>query len=86
MIAFDQVPKGLLLGQTATVQVTVRESDGTLYVPAAAVGPGSNGSATVRVEHGTATSTRAVQIGVRGDQYVEIRSGLVAGDRVLLPH
>jgi RND family efflux transporter MFP subunit len=85
MIAFDQVPAGLLLGQTATVQVTVRESDGTLYVPAAAVVPRSNGTYAVQVRHGSDTSTRAVRIGVRGDQYIEIRSGLVAGDRVLLP-
>jgi multidrug efflux pump subunit AcrA (membrane-fusion protein) len=83
MIAFDAVPKGLLLGQAATVQVTVEESDGTLYLPAAAVGPGSDGSSTVQVRQGPRTASRTVWIGVRGDQYVEIRSGLVAGDQVV---
>jgi RND family efflux transporter MFP subunit len=86
MIAFGPVPKGLLLGETATIQVTVQESDGTLYVPAAAVSSGPNGSSTVRVRSGKGTATRTVRIGVRGDQYVEIRSGLTSGAQVVVPH
>jgi multidrug efflux pump subunit AcrA (membrane-fusion protein) len=85
MIAFNEVAKGLLLGQTATVQVTVQESDGTLYVPATAVTPGANGSYTVRVQHGSGTSIRTVRVGVRGDKNVEIQSGLTTADRVVLP-
>ncbi len=36
-ISFDDQPKGLLLGQTATVQVVTGESPGAVYVPARAV-------------------------------------------------
>jgi RND family efflux transporter MFP subunit len=85
MIAFNEVPKGLLLGQTATVQVTVQQSDSTLYVPASAVTSGANGSYTVRVQHGSGTTIHTVRVGVRGDQNVEIKSGLTTADRVVLP-
>jgi HlyD family secretion protein len=82
-IAFDTVPKGLLLGQTATVLVTVQQAQGTLYVPATALRTGTSGTYQVEVHRAGGTQTRSVQIGVRGDQYVEIRSGLSSGDQVV---
>src|SRR5258708_22728801 len=82
-IAFDTVPKGLLLGQTATVLVTVQQAQGTLYVPATALRTGTSGTYQVKVHRAGGTQTRSVQIGVRGDQYVEIRSGLSSGDQVV---
>jgi HlyD family secretion protein len=82
-IAFDNVPKGLLLGQTATVLVTVQQAQGTLYVPATALRAGTSGTYQVKVHRAGGTQTRNVQIGVRGDQYVEIRSGLSSGDQVV---
>jgi HlyD family secretion protein len=82
-IAFDNVPKGLLLGQTATVLVTVQQAQGTLYVPATALRTGSSGTYQVKVHRAGGIQTRSVQIGVRGDQYVEIRSGLSSGDQVV---
>jgi RND family efflux transporter MFP subunit len=82
-IAFDNVPKGLLLGQTATVLVTVQQAQGTLYVPATALRAGTSGTYQVKVHRAGGIQTRSVQIGVRGDQYVEIRSGLSSGDQVV---
>jgi multidrug efflux pump subunit AcrA (membrane-fusion protein) len=82
-IAFDNVPTGLLLGQTATVLVTVQQAQGTLYVPATALRAGTSGTYQVQVRRAGGTQTRSVQIGVRGDQYVEIRSGLSSGDQVV---
>ncbi|WP_248960737.1 efflux RND transporter periplasmic adaptor subunit [Sphaerisporangium perillae] len=85
MIAFDRRPKGLLLGQTATVQVTLDEAENAVYVPAQAVRTRADGVATVLVRNGGQSVERTVELGVRGDQYVEIRSGLSEGDQLELP-
>ncbi|WP_326645475.1 efflux RND transporter periplasmic adaptor subunit [Streptosporangium sp. NBC_01755] len=80
-IAFDKPPADLMVGQTASVTVTVAKSAETLYVPAQAVKT-SEGISRVTVQGGT---ERVVETGVRGDQYVEITSGLAENDRVVMP-
>ncbi|MFF3443147.1 efflux RND transporter periplasmic adaptor subunit [Streptosporangium sp. NPDC002721] len=80
-IAFDEPPANLLVGQTASVTVTVAESAETLYVPVQAVRT-RDGVSRVTVQGG---AERVVETGVRGDQYVEITSGLSENDRVVLP-
>lgn len=84
MISFDRPPGHLLIGQTATVQVTTAQATDSLYIPSRALHPAPTGGYTVLVKRGGATRNRTVRIGIRGDQYVEIRSGLAAGDRVQL--
>ncbi|MEV6984197.1 efflux RND transporter periplasmic adaptor subunit [Sphaerisporangium sp. NPDC051017] len=84
-VAFDHPPKGLMLGQTATVMVTVEKADEAIYVPAQAVRTRPNGAATVLVRQGNGSVPREVTTGVRGDQYIEIRSGLSPGDQIELP-
>lgn len=85
MIAFTRQPKGLLLGQSATVQVTIDEAQNAVYVPAQAIRTRADGVTTVLVSNGGRSVERPVQVGVRGDQYVEIRSGLSEGDQIQLP-
>ena len=53
-----------------------------LQVPAASLRTGPDGTSTVLVKHGTGIRTRTVRIGLRGDSYVQIVSGLKAGDKV----
>ncbi|MEU4328662.1 efflux RND transporter periplasmic adaptor subunit [Nonomuraea dietziae] len=83
-ITFDDPPKDLLLGQTATVTVTTGEADDALYVPAQAVKTGKDGTATVTVRTGSGQKEQRVTTGVRGDQYVQVKEGLTAGDRVVV--
>ncbi|MBT8228325.1 MAG: HlyD family efflux transporter periplasmic adaptor subunit [Dactylosporangium sp.] len=79
----DTSPDGARLGQSTTVEVTVAEATDVLRIPTAAlVTAGSRYS--VRVRTAETTETRTVEIGVQGDQYVEITSGLTAGERVLI--
>ncbi len=85
VIAFDQVPADLLLGQSATVTVTTASVDDVLYVASAAVRGVANGQATVTVRAGGRDTPRTVTIGLRGDQYTEISAGLAEGDEVVLP-
>ncbi|MFC4899656.1 efflux RND transporter periplasmic adaptor subunit [Streptosporangium amethystogenes subsp. fukuiense] len=80
-IAFDEPPADLMVGQTASVTVTVARSAEALYVPAQAVRT-SAGVSRVTVQGGV---ERVVETGVRGDQYIEITSGLAENDRVVMP-
>lgn len=84
MIAFDRPPGHLLIGQTATVQVTTDQAQNALYVPSRALRPAPGGGYTVLVKHGGDITTREVQVGIRGDQYAQISSGLAPGDQVEL--
>jgi multidrug efflux pump subunit AcrA (membrane-fusion protein) len=79
LIAFDQVPPDLLFGQSASVRVTTAQATGVLRVPTTAV---TGGTVTVRV--GGRDEKRTVEVGLRGDQYTEIRSGLSEGEQVVL--
>jgi HlyD family secretion protein len=83
MIAFDDLPSRVLIGQSGTVSVTTASAPDTLYVPSSAVLNGSNGTHTVRIRRGNTTLSRTVAIGVRGDAYIEIKSGLSKGERVV---
>jgi HlyD family secretion protein len=83
MIAFDDLPSRVLIGQSGTVSVTTASATDTLYVPSSAVRSGPNGTHTVQVRRGKTTVSRTVQTGVRGDAYTEVTSGLVKGERVV---
>lgn len=82
MIAFDDLPSRVLIGQSGTASVTTASATDTLYVPSSAVRSGPNGTHTVQVRRGRSMVSRTVRIGVRGDAYTEITSGLAKGERV----
>ncbi|MFF4129030.1 efflux RND transporter periplasmic adaptor subunit [Microbispora rosea] len=84
-IVLNKRPARLLLGQSATVRVTTGEAADALYVPSQAVRAQGDGTAVVTVADGGTRSRRTVQVGVRGDSYVEITGGLSEGDQVVLP-
>lgn len=76
-------PSGLRPGQSASVVITVAEADGVLSVPAAAVRT-SGTTNVVTVEQNGQPVSRQVEVGVRGESTVEIKSGLNEGDSVVL--
>jgi HlyD family secretion protein len=84
LIAFDQVPDDLLYGQSADVAVTTQSVDNVLFVSSSAVTGIANGTGTVTVREGGHDERRTVHIGLRGDQYTEIQSGLSEGDSVVV--
>lgn len=75
-------PTGIRIGQSTTVVVTVASEDNVLAVPNAAVT--TVGGFSVVAIAGQATPTR-VQIGLIGDTFTQITSGLTAGQLVMLP-
>ena len=80
LLSFTQAPKDLLVGQSAAVRVTTGSATGVLRVPSTAVHDVAGDTATVLKSGAGATQ---VGVGLRGDQYTEITSGLVAGDTVV---
>jgi HlyD family secretion protein len=81
LLSFDSAPKGLLVGQSAAVRVTTGSATGALRVPSTAVHDVAGTSGTVMTT--TGGTPVKVGVGLRGDQYTQITSGLVAGDRVV---
>jgi HlyD family secretion protein len=79
LLSFDSAPKDLLVGQSAAVRVTTGSAAGALRVPSTAVHNVAGSTGTVL----TAGAPVKVGVGLRGDQYTQITSGLVAGDRVV---
>ncbi|WP_033401212.1 efflux RND transporter periplasmic adaptor subunit [Actinokineospora enzanensis] len=77
-------PANLKPGQSASVSITVASAQGALSVPSAAVQTVGTASTVTVVVNGQETR-RTVELGVRGDQYVQVTSGLSENDQVLLP-
>jgi len=84
VIAFDAVPADLLLGESATVLVTTATATDVLYAASAAVTGVANGTGTVTVRANGHDERRTVKVGLRGDQYTEIVSGVSVGDQLVL--
>jgi len=80
VLAFEEVPAELLVGQSAGVRVKTSEVTGVLRVPTTAVRAGG----TVVVRTAAGDQSRPVEVGVRGDQYTEIKSGLIEGDEIVI--
>jgi len=82
-IGLDQAPPNVKEGMTATATVTTAERDNAIRVPTAAVtGRNATGRVTV-IKNGKQTPT-IVGVGLRGDTYTEITSGLTVGQEIVV--
>ena len=77
-------PSELRDGASASVTVTTASASDVLAVPTSAVTTDAQGESTVKLVKDGKSTSRTVQIGIKGDTYTEIRSGLSAGDEVEL--
>ncbi len=82
IVSLSTVPDGVRIGQTTTVTVVIATVDNVVRVPTAAV-RSSGTTYTVQVVNGGTPETRTVEVGVRGDQFTEITSGLDLGEQVV---
>jgi macrolide-specific efflux system membrane fusion protein len=76
-----KLPAGARIGQTANVSVQTAKATNVLYVPSTAIVT-SGTTHTVTMADGS--GTRDVQIGVRGDSFTQVTSGLNEGDQIEL--
>ncbi|MEV6968062.1 biotin/lipoyl-binding protein [Hamadaea sp. NPDC051192] len=84
VISLNTVPTGAKLGQSVSISVVVSKVENVLYVPAAAVKSAGNLKTVTVVKDNGAQETRTVTVGVEGDSYTEIKSGLTAGEKVVI--
>jgi membrane fusion protein, macrolide-specific efflux system len=83
-ITLTQTNASLRNGQSATVNVTVATASNVLSVPTAALFTGSNGALQVDVWSQGAAYATTVSIGLVGNTYTQITSGLQQGEQVVL--
>ncbi len=83
VVSLDTLPGGVRIGQSTTVQVTVAQADNVLRIPLAALRE-AGGQRTVQVQSGDKIEVRTVEIGIRGNQFVEITGGLSPGEQVVI--
>jgi len=76
-------PAYLRQDMTVSVDIEVARSPGALALPADAVREATGGSPWVLRVNGGRAERRAVELGLRGTGWVEIRSGLAPGDQVV---
>lgn len=82
-VSLSDPPSNLRQGATATITITTASAKDVLAVPTSAVTT-ANGASTVTVIKNGKSSSKSVTIGVKGDTYTEIKSGLSEGDTVSL--
>ncbi|GIE98921.1 efflux RND transporter periplasmic adaptor subunit [Paractinoplanes rishiriensis] len=83
ILSFRTQPPGLLVGQTAAVEVRTSHVADTVRVPATAVRETDRGRGLVRVRTGATQAEREVTVGLRGDLYTQITGGLTSGEVVV---
>ncbi len=82
-IALDNAGPELAPGMTVDASVMIEGREEVLRLPRSLVRARADGTATLKVWNGFSTEERTVKVGLRGNQYVEILSGLAEGDQVV---
>ena len=82
-ISLSDVPDGLVDGMTSDTAVTIAKRAGVLCLPRAVVRASGGSTSTVKVWDGLEEVSRQIEVGLRGDTFVEILSGLKEGEQVV---
>ena len=82
-ITLDDVPDGLADGMTSDTAITIAKREGVFCLPRATVRASSGDTTTIRVWNGVEEESKEITVGLRGDTYVEIVSGLSEGEQVV---
>jgi len=82
-ISIDDVPEMVVDGMTADAAIILAQKDDVLRLPRALVQANSDGAATVSVWMRDHAEERSLTVGLRGDTFIEILSGLKEGEQVV---
>ena len=82
-IKIDNPDENIYLGLEATVTVNGQEAKDVLVVPTERINSGQDGSFCYVVQEDGVLVKKNVETGLESDDYVEIKSGLEFGDRVV---
>lgn len=83
VITLDTLPDGIRIGQSTTAVVTVNDSPDAIRIPTTALHT-AGGLRTVTVRVNNVDTAKQVEVGITGNSYVEITSGLRVGDQVVI--
>ena len=83
LIELRQFPGDLKVGQTGQVEVETGKAEDVVYIPSAAVQT-SDGRSVAATMKGGVPRLRRVQVGVEGKLSTEIKSGIKAGEKVIV--
>jgi len=81
--SINDVPEMVVDGMTADAAIILAHQDDVLRLPRALVQANSDGTATVSVWMRDHAEERSLTVGLRGDMFVEILSGLKEGEQVV---
>ncbi len=82
-IRLDDVPTGLVDGMTVDSSIILEKKTDVVRLPRAAARFGSSNEVSVKVWKNNHAEEREIVIGLRGDVFVEILSGLEPGEQVV---
>ena len=77
------LPDHLAPGMTADGSIIIDQRAGVLRLPRAVAHAHADGSAQVQVWANGQATTRTIQVGLRGDSFVEVTAGLQEGELVI---
>jgi len=81
-IDFEGGPEGIRRGMTADIIIETAKKENVLIVSKRAV-EDINGKKIVKVYKKGALEEREITVGLKGDEYLEVLSGLKEGDQVV---
>jgi RND family efflux transporter MFP subunit len=83
IVQLHEVPDRLLDGMYLDAAILIAEREDVLHLPRSVIRDAADGSPMVLIWENGQEVERPVELGLRGDLYVEILSGLVEGERVI---
>ena len=82
-LRLDKVPAKLAAGMSADASIVIAAHKGVLCLPRAVIRAAGGDSVSIKVWDGVKATNQQIKIGLRGDAFVEILSGLKLGDQVV---
>lgn len=82
-ISLDSIADHLVDGMSADASIVIDQRQGVLRLPRSVVRARSDGTAQVSVWTGLASVKRDIRVGLKGDSFTEVLSGLNEGDQVV---
>jgi multidrug efflux pump subunit AcrA (membrane-fusion protein) len=82
-IRLDAVPQALVSGMTVDASIVIDSRTGVLRLPRSVLRARADGNAEVEIWNSDHVEKRTIQVGMRGDSFVEVLSGLTTGEQVV---
>lgn len=82
-LELEEIPEGLVAGMTADASIIIDQRTDVLQLPRALVHAHPDGTADLKIWKDDRLVPVQVEVGLRGDVYIEIVQGLEVGDQVV---